>query len=90
MFLGPKVGTIFEEPFRGGPQLQESATKKGTVGLELYSLQMSRQMDTAQDPDPCADPKSRSTLGFHNVLESRIGGIYFLDPPDGPGIQMRL
>ena len=36
-------------------------------------------------PDPWADPKHRSTLGFHNLHHESIrvqnSGFYFLDPP---------
>ena len=41
------------------------------------------------NPDPWADPKSRSTLGFYNLQRRSTGvqnwWIYFLDPPGGLG-----
>ena len=40
-------------------------------------------------PDPCAHPKSRSTLGFyklrHRSTRVQKWGIYLLDPPGGLG-----
>ena len=40
------------------------------------------------------DPKSRSTLGFHNLqhrsIRAQNWGIYFLDPPGGLGITYAL
>ena len=40
-------------------------------------------------PDPCADPKSRSTSRFYNLHHRSTGvlnwGFYFLDPPGGLG-----
>ena len=45
---------------------------------------------TCDFPDPWADPKSRSTLGFcnlhHRAIRIQNWGFYFLDPLRGLGL----
>ena len=67
---------------------QSSGLAKGSSkrGASKMRAQLVLQKYT---PNPWADPKSRSTLGFWNLHHRSIGvqnwGLYFLDPPGGLG-----
>ena len=60
--------------------------------LEISDLEKVLQEAMAQehpDPDPWADPKSKSTLGLYNLNYRSIGvqnwGFHLFDPPGGRG-----
>ena len=62
--------------------MRDLSEPRGSTASESAIARTSmRRILENRNPDPWADPKSRSTLGFcnlrHRVLESRIGGSTF-------------
>ena len=75
-------------------QIERELVPMSRLGSEAFAAPKSalRQSlaSTGPVPDPWADQRSSSTLGFHNLPHSRSIGIhdrefYFLDPPGGLG-----
>ena len=83
-----------------GLDISRSFQKSGTPSMDLkipgFLIQEPQNktpniyIETNTYSDPWADPKSRSTLEFHNLDHRSIGvqnwGLYFVDPPRGLGI----
>ena len=79
-----------------GPIIGQSAPEGPITSAirrhKVHPMVPASPLYTMNYPDPWADPKSRSTLGFYNLhhRSTRVQNIYLLDPPGGLGIRSHL